>query len=211
MTSLSATQLASELNLSKGRVSQYVSSGKLDGCFVGEGRSRRFDLDKVRQRLGKRLDPGQMLGNGATTNLGSGDGGSKPAVAKKAGAGATTIESGDEDAYKLVRTQKAQEELRVAKRRNEEDEGNFVLASAVTLQTRRLIAQEIAEFEGVLKEGARMIADELGVDVMKVRSILLSEWRKHRTLRSKSLADQSAGATMTETEQAKDTRIARQR
>ena len=57
---MNATQLATELGITKGRVSQYVSEGKLDGCFTGDGRARRFDVGKVRAALDQRLDPGQM-------------------------------------------------------------------------------------------------------------------------------------------------------
>ena len=35
---MNSTQLAQELGISKGRVSQYVAQGKLDGCFSGEGK-----------------------------------------------------------------------------------------------------------------------------------------------------------------------------
>jgi hypothetical protein len=204
MSNLTTTKLADELGLSKGRISQYVSSGKLDGCFVGDGRARRFDLNLVRTALGKQLDPGQMLGNGAETKKAL----SKTGPAKSTGgqkkSSATKLDDGDVDAYQLVRTQKAKEDLRATRRRNEEDEGNFVLASSVGLQTTRLIAQEVAEFEGVLKEGARKVADELGIDVMKVRAILMAEWREHRGLRSKSLSNAAANAELTDEEKDRD-------
>ena len=64
---MNTTQLANELGISKGRVSQWVSEGKLDGCYTGDGRARRFDVEKVRAALQHRLDPGQLLGNGADT------------------------------------------------------------------------------------------------------------------------------------------------
>ena len=67
MELLTATQLAKKLDVTRGRISQYVSAGKLDGCFSGSGRQRRFDLDKVKAALQHRLDPGQMMGNGAVT------------------------------------------------------------------------------------------------------------------------------------------------
>ena len=67
MTLLNSGDLAKALNVSKGRVSQYVSEGKLAGCFTGDGRARRFDLGKAATALGRQLDPGQMMGNGAGT------------------------------------------------------------------------------------------------------------------------------------------------
>jgi len=67
MTFLSSSELAATLKVSKARVSQYVSERKLEGCYSGEGRARRFDLAKVAVALGRTLDPGQMMGNGAAT------------------------------------------------------------------------------------------------------------------------------------------------
>ncbi|MBN8294963.1 hypothetical protein JI664_23530, partial [Rhodobacter sp. NTK016B] len=67
MANLNATELASRLGLSKPRISQYVSEGKLEGCYEGEGRARRFDLAKVADALGRKLDLGQMTGNGRAT------------------------------------------------------------------------------------------------------------------------------------------------
>lgn len=198
MNSYTATQLASELNLTKGRISQFVSAGKLDGCFVGVGRARRFDLAKVAEALGRTLDQGQMMGNGSTTQekideISAVD---KPKPDRKKGAGATKLTDADTDRYKLARTLKAEEEARSMRRKNLQEEGNYVLASEVALQTGRLMAQEIAEFEGVLRDGARRIADELGVDFKTARSILIDLWRAHRKKREEKLSATSSVAKL---------------
>lgn len=64
---ITASELAKTLGISRQRVHQYVQAGKLDGCFSGAGSLRRFDLAKSAEALGKRLDPGQLMGNGAAT------------------------------------------------------------------------------------------------------------------------------------------------
>ena len=46
---VNATTLAQRLGVSKARISQYVAQGTLAGCFTGEGRARRFDLDLVQK------------------------------------------------------------------------------------------------------------------------------------------------------------------
>jgi hypothetical protein len=207
--------LAAALNVSKARVSQYVSSGKLDGCFTGAGRERRFDLEKVHRALGRELHPGQMLGNGAQTRKAlrelsqmqdedEQDGGSEAAPRGRAQKQDSRLNDDDDDAYALVRTQKAQEEVRKLRRVNAEAEGSFVLASEVTRATQRLISQEIAEFESVLRDGARKVADQLGVDFKVVRQILVESWRAHRHQRSAILADQSAKEDMTQEEREAD-------
>jgi hypothetical protein len=195
MTHLSSSQLANALNLSKGRISQYVSQGKLDGCFEGAGRGRRFDLAAVQQKLGLALDAGQMVGNGATTKaaLKGLDVGNEPNKVNRSNSEA-------DDAYLNARTVKAQEEARRLRRQNAESDGSYLLASEVALEVRRQIGQEVAEFEGVIKDGARAVADKLGVDFKTARAILIETWRTHRSVREAKKALQAETATKSEAE-----------
>ncbi|PKP67930.1 MAG: hypothetical protein CVT83_07585, partial [Alphaproteobacteria bacterium HGW-Alphaproteobacteria-5] len=157
------------MGLSRARISQYVSEGKLDGCYSGEGRARRFDPGAVAKALGRRLDVAQMLGNGAETKRALATlqerGQDTPAPAPKSRQidGGELVEK-DPDRYELARTQKTEEEARKLRRLNAEAEGTFLLASEVERQIARQMAQEIAEFETVLRDGARRVADKLGVD-----------------------------------------------
>ena len=205
MTQLNLTALAEHLNLSKGRISQYVSERKLDGCFEGAGRQRRFDLAKCVKALGKKLDAGQMMGNGDKTSKAISaisETGNLTRIDRPSGA--SGLKPGDDDGYKMARTQKAVEEARRMRRQNAEAEGVYVLASEVALQTKRLVAQEVAEFESVLRDGARQIADDLGVDFKKSRSILIEKWRAHRATRTKKLQAISDGVQATDAEQSAD-------
>ena len=132
---LTATELAGVLDLSKGRISQLVSGGQLKGCYSGDGRHRRFDLAKVAAALGRRLDPGQMLGNGAKTSealarIPAADPAPSPPqdpapAPPPAGLGATELPSRDPSRYELAKTLKAEEDARTARRRNSEAEGTL--------------------------------------------------------------------------------------
>lgn len=64
---VSAAELARLLGVTSPRVSQYVKEGKLDGCFSGEGRARRFEFEACVLALRARLDPDQFLANGSRT------------------------------------------------------------------------------------------------------------------------------------------------
>lgn len=205
---LSASDLASTLGLSKVRISQLTSSGRLDGCWQGEGRARRYDLGKVAVQLGRTLDPGQMMGNGAATkgrikdilaDVPGEDVAPKPAAPVQREGGELSPMDGTR--YDMARTLKAEEEARRLRRVNQEAEGHFVLASEVAHQTSRLIAQEIAEVEAVLRDGARAIADRLGVDFKTARKILVDTWRAHRSKRTDQLEAQAASASMSEVEE----------
>jgi pyruvate/2-oxoglutarate dehydrogenase complex dihydrolipoamide acyltransferase (E2) component len=207
---LSSSELAKTLGVSPGRVSQYVAAGRLEGCFSGSGRLRTFDLEKVAVALGKTLHPGQMMGNGAQTKaslkaIQSGpvpqrEAAAAPVEARPAGAGATEVPLRDPDRYDMARTQKAEEEARRLRRQNAEAEGRYVLASEVGQTVSRLMAQEVAEVETVLRDGARKIADQLGVDFKEVRTLLMGTWRDHRATRSSQLEMQSAAAGLSQAE-----------
>lgn len=195
---MNATQLAEVLSLSKGRISQLVAAGTLDGCFSGEGRRRVFDPRKAAEALGKRLDPGQRLGNGAASEaarlaLLADDARPGKVAPPKDG---TRLAADDDDRYKLARTQKAEEEARRLRRANAEDEGRYVLAEAAAREMRRLAQAEIAAFETVIRDGARAIADELGVDFKTARAILRTSWRTYRAARAAELETGAAAAEL---------------
>lgn len=210
MQTLNATELAATLNLSKGRISQMVSEGRLDGCYSGEGRGRRFDPQLVAQKLKGSLDQGQMLGNGAATSKAiasvlAGDASEVPQAkvpASKPSDGA--LADDDSDGYRMARQAKLAEEVRRIRRQNEMDEGTMVLVSEVERQVARVLRQEIAQVEEALRTGARAVADKLGVDFRAVRQILLEVWRAQRQDRSEGLDAQAATAEMTEAEKAAD-------
>lgn len=216
-----AAEVARQFGVTRGRVSQWVSEGKLDGCFQGGGTARRFDLAKCAAALGKKLEPGQMMGNGAETrkrissllNLQPADNDGDDAAAdpvptarpsQSRGSGASELGREDPDRYELARIQKAEEEARRLRRQNAQEEGTFVLASEVARDVARRMAQEIAEVDTVLREAARRIADRMGVDYKAVRLVLMETWREHRATRSEALAADAGQATMAAAERAGD-------
>ena len=203
---VNATQLAERLGVSKARVSQYVSQGVLNGCFEGDGRGRRFDLGLVQKALTRGLDPGQMLGNGADTRRAIRDlaEDAEPAAAPMPQRPDSLLPVNDADAYQLIRTQLAEEALRKERRNNAKEDRLWVLAEEVERNASRLLAREMGQFEVVLRDGARAVADKLGVDFREVRQILMQELRAHRTRQSAALADEAEAAGMTEAEQAAD-------
>lgn len=207
MNALASHELAEVLRVSRSRVGQYVREGKLAGCFVGAGRARRFDLEKVGVALGRKLHPGQMLGNGA---------GTKQALLQMDRAApnaqdrtevqpvADEVADTDTAKYTAARTQKAEEEVRKLRRANAEAEGKYVLASAVAGVTAKLMAQEIGEVESLLRRSAQRVADAFGLDVKPVRKILLAIWREHRGARAAMLKCESDASELTAEELSED-------
>lgn len=210
---VTATELAALLTVSKARVSQYVAEGKLKGCYTGDGRARRFDVELCRRALSGRLDAAQMMGNGADTRralrdlaeMADGDADAVPKQGEpKPQSFDGRLNPTDPDRYELARADKAEQDARKARRDNEREEGNWVLAAEVERQTARLMAREVGGFETVLRDGARVVADQLGVDFRVVRQLLMQTWRQHRTERAGSLDRDAQAEVMTDAERAED-------
>lgn len=209
---ITASELAKTLGISRQRVHQYVQAGKLDGCFSGDGTLRRFDLAKSAEALGKRLDPGQLMGNGAATKavlnqIQTKDSPpAKPLTETRLNSeqGSAPMTGPDPDSYESWRTEKAKEEARRLRRQNAEAEGHYVLASAAAQATARLVAHEISKFQMALDCGSRIAADKLGVDYRVLRIIMRDAVRDHRTERSAALEIEAERAEPTEAELAED-------
>lgn len=195
---VNATTLAQRLGVSKARISQYVAQGTLEGCFTGEGRARRFDLDLVQKALHQRLDPGQMLGNGAGTRAALRE--LDIPTQRTAPRSDSLLEPRDPDRYELARILNAEEDARRKRRDNERDEGRWVLADEVERTSGQAIAREIGLFEAVLKDAARAVADRLGVDYREVRQILMAEWRTYRTARAAQIRGVAEATHMSDAE-----------
>ncbi|VDC31406.1 hypothetical protein [Pseudogemmobacter humi] len=203
MADLNTTELAARLSVSKARISQYVAEGKLAGCYTGDGRARRFDLAKVADALGKRLDLGQMTGNGLSTRRAIRDiGEGSPTPAAPQPRDGSELPYRDPDRLELATIQIKEEEARRRRRDNERDEGRWVLAEEVQRHTARAVSREIGQFETVIRDAARAVADRFGVDFREVRKVMMDEWRRHRGNRRDELREEAAGVGMSEAEAA---------
>lgn len=199
MADLNATELAARLDLSKARISQYVSEGKLEGCYSGSGRSRRFDLGKVSHALGRGLDRGQMMGNGSATRklirtLAEDDADQPAPRPLKPD---TVLPPQDLDRYEMARIQNAEEDARRKRRDNERDEGRWVLAEEAQRNMARAMTRELSQFETVLRDAARDVADKFGCDFREVRKVMMDHWRSHRASRSAELVAEADATEMT--------------
>lgn len=192
---ITASELARQLGVSRGRVSQLVSEGKLDGCYSGEGHGRRFDLEAAAAALNRRLDQGQQLGNGSASRA------ARRAIARPADPRPDTeLPLGDQHDYQLHRAAKVREEARRLRRQNMLEEGTAVLASDAARHAASALQAEIAATDAWLNDVAREISDEKGTDYLETRAILRASWRRHREHREAALRVIAETATETEAE-----------
>lgn len=217
---VSTVRLAEMLGVTRGRISQLVGEGKLDGCYQGLGRARRFDPIASARALGHRIDPGQRLGNGAPTQAAAGrilqmvpaespspppePAGAGPGGGPSPPSGPPGPPAAEPSGYELARAVKAQEEARRLRRLNAEAEGQYVLADEVARQVQRQIGREIAEVESFLRDAARRIADRHGLDFRTVRAELRDQWRSHRGARADAATTLADTAVASDVEEAED-------
>lgn len=192
---VTGSELARKLGVTRGRVSQWVAEGKLDGCFKGAGHQRRFDPEAAAAALNRSLDQGQQLGNGAASRA------ARAALAQgEAKPTDGLLPIGDEHDYQLHRAAKVREEVRRLARQNALEEGTAVLAAEAARETARALQQEIASVDAWVNDAARRLADELGIDYLQARATLRASWRDHREARAAALRTQAASATETAAE-----------
>lgn len=181
-------EFARLINVSPGRVSQYISEGKLHGpALVGEGRMARIAVDIAAKQLNNSLDISQRLGNGIDTRLPLGDEAAPVVPALPVDVAARTLE----DQIKVEKL----EGLRRQRRREEEEDraraGLYTRTEDVTASTRRLVGLLLDGVEGGLAGMAQSIAARFQVPQRDVLHLLRQEFRGVRTdiaRRSRALA-----------------------
>lgn len=180
MQTVTKGEFARLINVTPGRVSQYIAEGKIGGdALAGEGRSARIVVDVARAQLRRTLDVSQMIGNGVTTRLSAGE--AAPATAAVTEPPATLPRAD------LVADQIRIEQLRAirAKNRREEEEarareGIYSRTADVRAGYRRITARVLSLFEGGLATMASEIASRFEAPQRDVLHLMRTEMRKIR-------------------------------
>lgn len=216
---LSKGDFAKLINVSAGRVSQYISEGKLSGdALDGEGRRAKIRVVPALAQLRMKLDVGQMMGNGLDTRI------SAPPTMPAHPAGselplqpgpspARTLPSPDnteptiEDRLKQEKLFQARINSRKAAEDEEARKGRFIETDAVKAEMVQLAAKLLDTFEGALPDFANAIAGKFEVPARDVLHLLRGEFRDVRTRAAKNArrdAEEEPETTETEIETSDD-------
>lgn len=183
---------AAQRNVSPGRVTQWISEGKIGPeALSGEGRSAKIIVAVANEHLRQRLDPSQRFGiNGLTTRL---DDGSPvaPSATPVALPAPPPIVDTFESQLKAEKLRQAQ----LSTRRSEEQDrllrGVYILARDVADQNKRIAAKLVESFEGALADFASALAAKHEIPARDVLHLLRAEFRK---VRGRMAADFAAAA-----------------
>lgn len=181
---LSKTDFAKRIGVSKGRVSQYIKAGQMFGdALVMVGEREMVNVPVALAQLSTELDASQRLGNGAGTDL------SNPELAAIQ---SPTRPPTPAEQYQIAKL----EAQHIANRRAREEElarqGKYTLTENVTAEANKIAARMMADFEGAIPEMATAIAARFGLSNRDILHEMRAVFTGVRDRLSKELARQAA-------------------
>lgn len=200
-------------NVTPGRVSQWISEGKITGdALVGEGRNAKVRVVLALAQLKLRLDISQRFGNGLSTNL------NNPVAAPAQATVTPPLQvaapvSADVPLFQpaaprppvadpveeKIKRERLEQIARANRKAAEEEEaraGRFVETASSQKQMGNIAAAMLQVFEGGLAEIAQAISARFAVPQRDVLHLLHGEFRKVR--QSAHEVYQRQGETMPE-------------
>lgn len=177
-------EFARRRNVSPGRVSQWLSEGKISGeAIEGEGRNARIRESVALRQLKRALEPMQMTGNGLSTRLAAPIAPPADATPPAApGAPQTTPATPDsvEEKIKFARLELLARQNREKAREEAVRSGSLTDIEIATKVAGREAARLISLFEGALSNFATAIAAEFKLPQRDVLHRLRGEFRNFR-------------------------------
>jgi hypothetical protein len=168
----SKAEFASRLGVTRGRVSQWLATRRIDGeAIVGEGRSARIDVKLARQQLADRLDIGQRLGANGRVRLALPD----PTEAAIKAQRLRALELGN---AKLTADANALS-------------GRYMLAGEVRQQYGNIASRLTATFEASFMPMANAIVASRAQTQRDVLRVMRSAWREARLQAAKAQGDEA--------------------
>ncbi len=175
---VSKSAFAQIIGVSKPRVSQLISEGKIHGPAIqGEGRSAKIVVPVAKQQLNASLDLDQRAANGKADIAGSDQG-----LIPDGNAGVEPVprEPTTDDLYKQERLRKIQRENEDLEERRREKNGIYVRADAMRSTVTRHVANMIDGFEADLGHWAEELAAQTGGSVKEIKLSLKKLFRGTR-------------------------------
>ena len=211
---------AAMMGVSPGRVSQWISEGKLDGdALVGVGQRAGIDVAIAKRQLNARLHLGQMAGNGVGTRLsadptpspapaipladqdrpfretGSGSGDRGPGAGGLGFGTPPSAGRGEDAAAQAIRAERLRQMRRANEREEAEDlarRGLYTLTEDARAGMTRLAASMLNVFEGAVPEFASAIAAEFKLSQRDTIHVLRRVFREVRVRAAATAAKDAA-------------------
>lgn len=184
-------------NVSPGRVSQWISEGKLKpSALVGEGRNAKINVAVATSQLRETLDIGQRTGNGINTSLDLQPPPAAPAsdVANETRNPPPSSPPPSDAIADQIKQEKLAGLQRENRRRAEEEaarSGKYIEAAEAVRQMGAIAAQMMSMVEGSLTELATAISAKFEIPQRDVLHLMRGEFRKVRSSGAKVFRDKA--------------------
>lgn len=155
---VSKGEFAALINVSPGRISQYLAEGKISqAALVGSGRAAKINVERARQDLRLTLDVSQRLGNGIDTRL---DDGRPPSFGFPSGntPGAPPLAGGIDHEIKQQKLDDLRRRNRNAAIEDAKAQGRLMETDAARAEMARIASAMLQVFEGALPDLATGLA-----------------------------------------------------
>lgn len=192
LTKVSKGAFAAMLNVSPGRVSQYIAAGKIHGPAIeGEGRSAVIVVEIACQQLEKSLDMVQRLAQSTASqpplhfappqpDAVHGDALQVPPPPPPVMASPAAPVDPDTALYNRSRAENAAIQTERSRRDLEADRGRYVLKASVEPGFSRVLTSIILSLEQSLTDIGSAMAAELALDEKKITLALRAAYRSWR-------------------------------
>ncbi len=201
---MSKGEFAKLINVSAGRVSQYIASGQIGrDALQGEGRTARIFVERAKRHLSGRLDVAQRVGmNGMTTRISATPATqssvAQPDVPLLQNAEKRPLEvfqsQSDLVADQIAREKLEQAKMQTARAKREEAlaSGRFMLADEARSEITRAVAMSYRVMEGGLADMATYLAGQFELPQRDILHHLQQAFRKVRERAAQGFLDQQA-------------------
>lgn len=205
-TLVSKSEFAAMINVTPGRISQYIAAGQISrDAVVGSGQRAKIDAERARADLRLTLDVAQRLGNGMETRLDAGAGASGAATADGGGApasggaglpGGGGALSGSGGSLQLtgIDYEIKQQKLETARRANRngaiadaQSRGQLIDTDAARAEMTRVASALMDIFDGGLTDMALAVAAAFQLPQRDVKHLMRKEFRKLREVAAKQM------------------------
>ncbi|RFB95214.1 hypothetical protein B5K11_09685 [Rhizobium leguminosarum bv. trifolii] len=188
---VSKSEFAAMINVSPGRVSQFIAAGQISAAaIVGTGQRAKINVDRAKADLRLSLDVSQRLGNGSETRLDPEQDISVP-LQQPAGTFTLPIAAGLDHEIKQQKLEQIRRVNRNAAIADAQARGQLIETDQARSEMGRIAAGMLQVFEGGLTDLASAIAAEFKVPQRDVLHLLRKQFRQIRATAARQMQTMS--------------------
>ncbi|MBX5015940.1 hypothetical protein [Rhizobium lentis] len=185
---VSKSEFAAMINVSPGRVSQFIAAGQISAAaIVGSGQRAKIDVERAKADLRLALDVSQRLGNGIDTRLEAGEAISVPSQPVGNATLPLSAPTGLDHEIKQQKLEQIRRVNRNAAIADAQSRGQLIETDQARAEMTRIAAGMLQVFEGGLTDLAAAVAAEFKVPQRDVLHLLRKQFRQIRATAARQM------------------------